>query len=572
MALLQVNFFSKALSRIVTAHMYLPSDTQPEFIEDNPHYERETKILYLLHGFSGDSTDWISGSNVMDVSRRYNLAIVMPSGENSFYVDRQGTGTAYETFIAKELFDFVTLNFGLSTAKEDNFIGGLSMGGFGALRIGAKYNKKYGAAIGFSSALIIHDIAGCTSEEIDNMPVKIADYEYYRNIFGDLMCLEESEYNPEYIVRDKILKGEKLPPVYMACGTEDVLLKRNREYKEFLRHMNVDVTYRESEGGHDWKFWAEYLEPAVKWAIEKSYEKNAGCNFPHGDMPGDKIEINQEHIVKAKIIFEELMKILPHKLEESEHGKIVISVSGGSGVGKTEIASLLAYYLDEKGIGSYILSGDNYPRRIPMYNDAERLRVFRNAGIQSLVKSQELNSEIVENLRNLQRKGEDANEIYIQQYPWFMTYFRGAEEGLKAYLGTEKEIDFNEIGDIIKRFKAGEEKIWLKRMGRSDEDLWYEKEDFTDKSVLIVEWTHGNSDNYKGVDIPVLLNSTPEETIAHRRSRNRDGKVDSPFTMLVLKLEQKLLDSQAHKAKIILSKQGKILSYEEYRGLMDENK
>ena len=81
MALLQVNFFSKALSRIVTAHMYLPSDTQPEFTEDNPHYERETKILYLLHGFSGDSTDWISGSNVMDVSRRYNLAIVMPSGE-----------------------------------------------------------------------------------------------------------------------------------------------------------------------------------------------------------------------------------------------------------------------------------------------------------------------------------------------------------------------------------------------------------------------------------------------------------------------------------------------------------
>lgn len=65
-------------------------------------------------------------------------------------------------------------------------------------------------------------------------------------------------------------------------------------------------------------------------------------------MPGDKIEINQEHIVKAKIIFEELMKILPHKLEESEHGKIVISVSGGSGVGKSEIASLLAYYWTRK--------------------------------------------------------------------------------------------------------------------------------------------------------------------------------------------------------------------------------
>ena len=91
---------------------------------------------------------------------------------------------------------------------------------------------------------------------------------------------------------------------------------------------------------------------------------------------------------------------------------------------------------------------------------------------------------------------------------------------------------------------------------------------FPIKKLLIIEWTHGNSDFLNGVDIPVLLNSTPEETLAHRRSRNRDGKTDSPFTTLVLKLEQKRLDSQAHKAKIILSKAGKILSFDEYREAM----
>jgi alpha-galactosidase len=74
------------------------------------------------------------------------------------------------------------------------------------------------------------------------------------------------------------------------------------------------------------------------------------------------------------------------------------------------------------------------------------------------------------------------------------------------------------------------------------------------------------------VDIPVLLNSTPEETLAHRRSRNRDGKIDSPFTMRVLEIEQQMLHSQANKAKIIISKQGELLTYDEYKALMDASK
>ena len=97
------------------------------------------------------------------------------------------------------------------------------------------------------------------------------------------------------------------------------------------------------------------------------------------------------------------------------------------------------------------------------------------------------------------------------------------------------------------------------------EDLWYEKVDFRAIHVLVIEWTHGNSDYYEGVDIPILLNSTPEETLAHRRSRNRDGKTDSPFTMRVLEIEQQMLGAQAHKAKIIISKPGSLITYEELR-------
>ena len=121
----------------------------------------------------------------------------------------------------------------------------------------------------------------------------------------------------------------------------------------------------------------------------------------------------------------------------------------------------------------------------------------------------------------------------------------------------------------LSAFKAGAQKLWLKRMGRTEDARWYDEVDFSDVSVLVIEWTHGNSDLLQGVDIPVLLNSTPEETRAHRRARGRDGKTDSPFTTMVLEIEQKELDSCAHKAKIIVSKSGELLRYEEYRALME---
>ena len=88
-------------------------------------------------------------------------------------------------------------------------------------------------------------------------------------------------------------------------------------------------------------------------------------NIPHGDMPGDKICIGEEHIRKAKALFPELMRMM----EERGEARTVVAVCGGSGVGKSEIASVLAYYLGDQGIGAYVLSGDNYPRRIPREND-----------------------------------------------------------------------------------------------------------------------------------------------------------------------------------------------------------
>ena len=295
-------------------------------------------------------------------------------------------------------------------------------------------------------------------------------------------------------------------------------------------------------------------------------------NIAHGDMPGDKVEIGEGHVQKANVIFKKLLPMLAEASEKSETGKVVLTVCGGSGVGKSEIASLLSFYLKEAGIGSYTLSGDNYPHRIPVYNDAERLHTFRESALKGMVKEGTFTAERFEVIHEFQKNGDDANPKHTEEYDWYESYLRNGKEGLKGYLGTNNEIGFDEVEEIVKEFKAGTDEIWLKRMGREDTELWYEKVDFSEIQVLVIEWTHGNSDNYKGVDIPVLLNSTPQETLAHRRARNRDGATDSPFTMMVLELEQAMLEHQAPKAKIIISKSGELLSYEEYCKQMEEGR
>ncbi len=289
------------------------------------------------------------------------------------------------------------------------------------------------------------------------------------------------------------------------------------------------------------------------------------ADIPHGDMPGDKIGIDEGHVKKAQKIFPELLK----KLAENGREKAVISVCGGSGVGKSEIASVLGYYLRSVNIGTYVLSGDNYPRRIPMYNDAERLSAFRCAGIRGMIADGVYTDEIGQKLIELQKEELDPEPKKVQEYPWLLSYQTHGKAALTDYLGTKNEIDFDEVSAILSAFKAGEKEIFLKRMGRTDTELWYSRVDFSEVNVLIVEWTHGNSDFLQGVDIPILLNSTPEETLAHRRARNRDGKTDSAFTTMVLGIEQKKLHDQAHKAGIIISKDGELLDFASYSALMD---
>ena len=277
--------------------------------------------------------------------------------------------------------------------------------------------------------------------------------------------------------------------------------------------------------------------------------------IPHGDMPGDKIVIGEDHIRKARLLFPKLLEAL--KGLDSE--KAVVSVFGGSGVGKSEIASLLGWYLRSVGVGSYVISGDNYPRRIPLYNDAERLSIFRVGGLKGLLAAGQYSREVQASLDSLWPESLDAAPKEASGRPWLQTYQAAGRKALSAYLGTEKEQDYEELNAILEAFRRGESPLWLKRMGRTEEERWYDAVDMTDTRVMILEWTHGGNPALRGIDIPIFLNSTPEETREHRRLRARDGKTDSAFTTMVLEIEQMELDARAAYAAIILSKAGDLL-------------
>ena len=264
MALINVDFFSQSLSRMTSFKMLLPNDL-PDVLKigSERHYQRETKTLYLLHGYSCHNIDWLLNSAITLLSGKYNLAVVFPSGENSFYVDGKGTGKAYGQYIGDELVDYTRKVFGLSACAEDTFIGGLSMGGFGALRNALRYNHTFGKAFALSSALIIHNIENMQ----ENMKDVIADYDYYHAVFGDLTKLDDSDANPEYLVKNILRGNDTIPELYMACGKNDFLIEENRAFKAFLDAQNVPVKYTESAGVHDWLFWNEYLEPSIQWLL-----------------------------------------------------------------------------------------------------------------------------------------------------------------------------------------------------------------------------------------------------------------------------------------------------------------
>ena len=259
MAIIEVNFISKCLMRTVTFNAIIPVDKfgpQTENAEQKP-----LKTLYLLHGIFGNYTDWVNGTRIQAWAEANDLAVIMPSGENRFYLDDEKSGELYGEFIGKELVEFTRKLFPLSDKREDTFIAGLSMGGYGAIRNGLKYAENFGCVIGLSAALV-HD----TWKDADNSaPIFTFRRNYYEAIFGEYDKVKGSDKDPKALLLKLKEEGRPVPNMYLCCGTEDDLVTVNRDFRDFLNENGVDLTYVEGPGKHDWVFWDTYIKKVLDW-------------------------------------------------------------------------------------------------------------------------------------------------------------------------------------------------------------------------------------------------------------------------------------------------------------------
>ena len=250
----RMEFHAQTIMQHANFCFVLPNDVEMEEVREPRHYERPTKSLVLLHGLTGTDTDWMYGGLAHQLSIQYNLAIFMPTTGNSFYLDRGYAGGNFASFVGEELPAYIRSVFGYCQSREDTMIAGLSMGGYGALRTALAFPETYSACIALSSALRIHALAQHDGES------EIMPRQMVLDIFGDPETLESSDKNPEVLVRRLLDEGKPLPRIYMACGTEDMLIGYNRDFRDFLKREGVPCVYEEGPGMHNWFFWNEYLD------------------------------------------------------------------------------------------------------------------------------------------------------------------------------------------------------------------------------------------------------------------------------------------------------------------------
>ncbi len=257
MALLHVDFFSDVLGMCTQMDVILPEQTRGQIGMEGHRTGDKYPVLYLLHGMSDDHTIWQRRTSIERYAADYGIAVVMPTTQLGWYTDMH-MGFKWWTFISDELPQICHAFFPyMSTAREDTFAAGLSMGGYGALKCGLLAPDKFCAVASLSGGVDAVDIAA-------NQPEGRGKQLFF-DIFGPVDELKGSD-NDLFAVAERLAKTpELMPRVYMWCGTEDFLYKSNVRMRDHLRALNYDLTYEESPGDHQWKYWDQKIQTVLDW-------------------------------------------------------------------------------------------------------------------------------------------------------------------------------------------------------------------------------------------------------------------------------------------------------------------
>ncbi|CAG7658042.1 alpha/beta hydrolase [Paenibacillus allorhizosphaerae] len=252
MALIQCHFFSEVLQLSTSMTVILPQQTRTQIGMQNVKRGARHPTLYLLHGMSDDDTIWLRRTSIERYVAPLGLAVVMPQVHRSAYTD-MAYGNRYWTFLSEELPELARSFFPLSDAREDNFVAGLSMGGYGAMKWALSKPDRFAAAASLSG--------GLNRAKVPEDPQRLRDYIL---TFGE-KTVAGTENDLFWLLQQCDKYDGPKPKLYQCCGTEDFLYKDNILFREACRKTSLDFTYEEEPGSHEWGYWDRKIQDVLSW-------------------------------------------------------------------------------------------------------------------------------------------------------------------------------------------------------------------------------------------------------------------------------------------------------------------
>ena len=250
MAFLQLDCFSETLGTGVTVDVVLPQPPTAKLGR-----RRKFPVLYLLHGLLDDHTTWVRQTSIERYAAARNVVVVMPGAGRSFYADMVH-GPRYGAFVAEELPALARFYLPIADRREQTFVAGLSMGGYGAFKLALTYPERYAAAASLSGAL--RNWANPDRIDPDWWEAE------GRHVFGAPEAFGGSA-NDVYALAAQAAQGNPVPLLYQCCGTEDFLYDDNREFKAWAERLGLPLTYEEGPGEHNWAYWDQQIQRVLDW-------------------------------------------------------------------------------------------------------------------------------------------------------------------------------------------------------------------------------------------------------------------------------------------------------------------
>jgi putative tributyrin esterase len=256
MILTEIKFFSDELGFHNTMHVLMPKRTLAEMKRKRAP---KVRTLYLLHGHSDDHSAWQRWTSIERYAEGLNLVVVMPAVHLSFYND-MAHGGKYWQFISEEVPMLVRELFSLSARREDNFVAGLSMGGYGAFKLALTHPERFAAAASLSGAVDLPEVVRVKKNDPENK----AWLEEMRTVFGDLSKVPGSKHDL-FALAKKAARAPVKPRLYQCCGTEDDLYPDNVRFRDAVQKLPLDLTYEEGPGEHNWAYWDRMIQRVLEW-------------------------------------------------------------------------------------------------------------------------------------------------------------------------------------------------------------------------------------------------------------------------------------------------------------------